>query len=73
MLIISRDVSEAHCHPLVTHSAIRKERRKAAQKLQHLKGFTLKQTNKQKGFQSLYRLTHWDTILPGIHVIFYSF
>ena len=51
MLVISREVSEAHCHHLATHSAIGKERRKAAQKLQHLKGKrvcfkTNKQTNR---------------------------
>lgn len=37
MLIISRDVSEVHCHHLLTHSAIGEERT-TAQKLQHLKG-----------------------------------
>lgn len=73
-VIISRDASEAPCHHLVTRSATRKERRKAAQKRQHSKGKKVCfKRNKQQGLQSLHRLAHWDTILPGIHVIFHSF
>lgn len=47
MLIISRDVSEVHCHHLMTHSAIGEERT-AAQKFQLLKGKRVCfKTNKQ--------------------------
>lgn len=57
----------------MTHSAAGKGRRKAAQKFQHLQGKRVWSKTKNKGFQRLQRLTQWDTIVPGVHVIFHWF
>lgn len=57
----------------MTHSAAGKGRRKAAQKFQHLQGKRVWSKTKNKGFQRLHRLTQWDTIVPGVHVIFHWF
>lgn len=72
MLIIIRAVSAVPCQHLLTHSAAGKGR-KAAQKLQHFKGKRVCSKTNNKGFQSLHGLTQWDTIVPGVHVIFHWF
>lgn len=73
MLIIIIAVSAVPCQHLVTYSAAEKGRRKAAQKLLHLQGKGVSFKTNNKGFQSLHRLTKWDTIVPGVHVIFHWF